>query len=164
MKIAISSEGTSLESPVDPRFGRAKYFALVDTDTGECSFHDNTQNLNAPQGAGIQAAQAVANLGARSRIDRPRRPQGVHNTPGSQHRCLYGCLWNGERGDRPVQERAARTCHQSRCGRALGIMNTVTRTHDEPHTVIATETLGMERPNASAHFRGKRRYNWRKPC
>ena len=66
MKIAISSEGTSLESQVDPRFGRAKYFALADTDSGECSFHDNIQNLNAPQGAGIQAAQAVVNLGAQA--------------------------------------------------------------------------------------------------
>ncbi|MGD0652853.1 MAG: NifB/NifX family molybdenum-iron cluster-binding protein [Thermoguttaceae bacterium] len=64
MKIIITSEGTSLESQVDPRFGRTKYFVLVDTETGEFSAHDNTQNLNAPQGAGIQAAQAVARLGA----------------------------------------------------------------------------------------------------
>ena len=64
MKIIITSEGTSLESPVDPRFGRAKHFILVDTDTGEFSSHDNAQNLNAPQGAGIQAAQTVARLGA----------------------------------------------------------------------------------------------------
>ena len=66
MKIAISSEGTSLESPVDPRFGRAKHFVLVDTDTGEFSAHDNAQNLNAPQGAGIQAAQTVARLDAKA--------------------------------------------------------------------------------------------------
>jgi predicted Fe-Mo cluster-binding NifX family protein len=64
MKIIITSQGTNLESPVDPRFGRAKYFVLVNTDSGELSAHDNTQNLNAPQGAGIQAAQAVAQLGA----------------------------------------------------------------------------------------------------
>ena len=64
MKIIITSEGTSLESQVDPRFGRAKHFVLVDTDTGESSAHDNSQNLNAPQGAGIQAAQTVARLGA----------------------------------------------------------------------------------------------------
>jgi predicted Fe-Mo cluster-binding NifX family protein len=64
VKIIITSEGTSLESPVDPRFGRAKYFVLVDTDTGEFSTHDNAQNLNAPQGAGIQAAQTSARLGA----------------------------------------------------------------------------------------------------
>ncbi len=64
MKMAITSQGTGLDSPVDPRFGRAKHFLLVDTDTGQASTHDNTQNLNAPQGAGIQAAQTVARLGA----------------------------------------------------------------------------------------------------
>ncbi len=64
MKIAVSSEGSRLESRVDPRFGRAKYFVLYDVDTGETSSHDNAQNLNAPQDAGIQAAQTVARLGA----------------------------------------------------------------------------------------------------
>ena len=64
MKIIITSEGPGLDSRVDPRFGRAKHFVLVDTETGEFSAHDNAQNLNAPQGAGIQAAQTVARLGA----------------------------------------------------------------------------------------------------
>jgi predicted Fe-Mo cluster-binding NifX family protein len=64
MKIIITSEGTSLDSQVDPRFGRTNQFVLVDTDTGEFSTHDNAQNLNAAQGAGIQAAQAVARLDA----------------------------------------------------------------------------------------------------
>jgi predicted Fe-Mo cluster-binding NifX family protein len=64
MKIIITSEDQGLNSRVDPRFGRAKHFVLVDTETGEVSAHDNAQNLNAPQGAGIQAAQAVSRLGA----------------------------------------------------------------------------------------------------
>jgi predicted Fe-Mo cluster-binding NifX family protein len=64
MKVAVTAQGSGLDSPVDPRFGRAKYFLLVDTETGEFTAHDNVQNLNAPQGAGIQAAQAVVNLGA----------------------------------------------------------------------------------------------------
>ena len=64
MKIIITSEGPGLTSRVDPRFGRAKHFVLFDTETGEASSHDNAQNLNAPQGAGIQAAQTVAQLGA----------------------------------------------------------------------------------------------------
>ncbi|MBN2216019.1 MAG: NifB/NifX family molybdenum-iron cluster-binding protein, partial [Pirellulales bacterium] len=63
MKLAVTSQGTGLDSPVDPRFGRAKYFVVVDTDAGTASAHDNAQNLNAPQGAGIQAGQAVARLG-----------------------------------------------------------------------------------------------------
>ncbi len=64
MKIAISSSGTALDAPVDPRFGRAAKFILVDTDTGAFSVHDNTQNLNAAQGAGIQSGETVSRLGA----------------------------------------------------------------------------------------------------
>ncbi len=64
MKVIVTAEGPRVESPVDPRFGRAKYFVLVDTETGEHAAHDNAQNLNAAQGAGIQAAQCVARLGA----------------------------------------------------------------------------------------------------
>ena len=60
MKIIITSEGPGLTSRVDPRFGRAKHFVLFDTETGEASSRDNAQNLNAPQGAGIQAAQTIA--------------------------------------------------------------------------------------------------------
>jgi predicted Fe-Mo cluster-binding NifX family protein len=52
-----------LESPVDERFGRAAFFVVVDTVTGAYEAHDNAQNLNAAQGAGIQAAQAASRLG-----------------------------------------------------------------------------------------------------
>jgi predicted Fe-Mo cluster-binding NifX family protein len=63
MKIAVTSQGQELSSPVDPRFGRAKYFVVVDTDSGQSTAHDNSQNLNAAQGAGIQAGRNVAGLG-----------------------------------------------------------------------------------------------------
>ena len=64
MKIVITSQGADLASAVDPRFGRAKNFILVDTETKEFSVHDNAQNLNAAQGAGIQAGRTVVDLGA----------------------------------------------------------------------------------------------------
>jgi predicted Fe-Mo cluster-binding NifX family protein len=64
MKLVVTAQDSSLDSPVDPRFGRARYFLLVDTDTGQFTPHDNVQNLNAAQGAGIQAAQTVVRLGA----------------------------------------------------------------------------------------------------
>jgi len=64
MRIVITTQGATLDSPVDPRFGRAKHFLVVDTDTGEFSAHDNSQNRGAAQGAGIQAGRAVADLGA----------------------------------------------------------------------------------------------------
>ncbi|NQT16539.1 MAG: NifB/NifX family molybdenum-iron cluster-binding protein [Planctomycetes bacterium] len=63
MKIAVTSQGPDLNSQVDPRFGRAKAFIVVDTDTNEFSVHDNTQNLSAAQGAGIQAGRTVVDLG-----------------------------------------------------------------------------------------------------
>jgi len=66
VKVAVTSQGTDRDSRVDPSFGRAKYFVLVDTETDEFSAHDNQQNLNAPQGAGIQAARNVAKLGAKA--------------------------------------------------------------------------------------------------
>ncbi|MBN1512087.1 MAG: NifB/NifX family molybdenum-iron cluster-binding protein [Phycisphaerae bacterium] len=68
MKLLITSSGTALESPVDPRFGRAKQFLVVDSETLACEAHDNAQNLNAAQGAGIQAAQNAVNLGAEAVI------------------------------------------------------------------------------------------------
>lgn len=60
MRVAVTSQGKELTSEVDPRFGRAACFLIVDTDTGEHRAVDNSQNLNAAQGAGIQAAQTVA--------------------------------------------------------------------------------------------------------
>jgi len=62
MKVAVTSQGADLTSEVDPRFGRARCFIVFDTDTGGFTPHDNTQNLNAVQGAGIQAARRVADL------------------------------------------------------------------------------------------------------
>ena len=64
MKVAVSSVGTTLESAIDPRFGRAASFVLVDTETGEHEAIDNAQNFNAPQGAGIQAAQTISSTNA----------------------------------------------------------------------------------------------------
>ena len=63
MKIAIPAAGNDVNANLDPRFGRARYFLVADTETGAVEAHDNTQNLDAAQGAGIQAAQNVVNLG-----------------------------------------------------------------------------------------------------
>ncbi|MFC1714088.1 NifB/NifX family molybdenum-iron cluster-binding protein [Candidatus Poribacteria bacterium] len=64
MKIAITAQGGSLEAKVDPRFGRAGCFVIVDPDTMEFEVVDNKQNVQAAAGAGVQAAQLVAEHGA----------------------------------------------------------------------------------------------------
>ena len=61
MKIAITSSGENLENEIDLRFGRAKGFIIYDLENNSFEFIDNVQNLEAVQGAGIQAAQNVVN-------------------------------------------------------------------------------------------------------
>lgn len=64
MKIAVTSQGKELESPVDPRFGRAAYIIIVDSETSNFEVIDNKENINALKGAGIQAASNISNKGA----------------------------------------------------------------------------------------------------
>ena len=59
-KIAVASSGKTLESQVDPRFGRCPYFLIVDSETEEFEVMENTAG-QAFRGAGISAAQMVAN-------------------------------------------------------------------------------------------------------
>lgn len=63
MKIAFAAAGETPEAALDSRFGRAAQFIVYDTDADSYEVVDNIQNLNAAQGAGIQAAQTVAQTG-----------------------------------------------------------------------------------------------------
>ncbi|MBC2712219.1 MAG: NifB/NifX family molybdenum-iron cluster-binding protein [Desulfosarcina sp.] len=60
MKIAVTSTGQDLDSPMDPRFGRAAYILIVDSDTLDFEVLDNAENVNAFKGAGIQAATMIS--------------------------------------------------------------------------------------------------------
>ena len=64
MKIAITTAGDTLQSQVDPRFGRALKFVIYNTDNNTHEIFDNHQDLNAVHGAGIQAAENVVRNGA----------------------------------------------------------------------------------------------------
>jgi predicted Fe-Mo cluster-binding NifX family protein len=66
MRIAITALGKEMLSPVDQRFGRARWFIVAETDTGEFESVDNEKNVDAAQGAGIQAARNVARLGVKA--------------------------------------------------------------------------------------------------
>ena len=63
MKVAVTSNGKDLNAEVDPRFGRAAYFLIVDPDTMEYKAVENTQNMELPQGAGIQAGKTIVENG-----------------------------------------------------------------------------------------------------
>lgn len=52
MKIAVSATGKSLDSDMDPRFGRCNGFVLFDSDTGQADYLDNGANRGLAQGVG----------------------------------------------------------------------------------------------------------------
>lgn len=60
MLIAVSAKTPDEKSEIDPRFGRAAYFAIYDTEADNYKFVENTQNLQAAHGAGIQTGQMIA--------------------------------------------------------------------------------------------------------
>ncbi len=62
MRVAVSAAGPTLDSPVDPRFGRCTYFVVVDTDTMSAEAIENA-SVAAAQGAGIATAQMIAGKG-----------------------------------------------------------------------------------------------------
>jgi len=68
MKIAFTTSGETLDSPLDSRFGRAPKFIIYDLEDDSLEVIDNQQNLNAVQGAGIQSAQTVAKTGAKALV------------------------------------------------------------------------------------------------
>ena len=67
MKVAVAASGNNLDAQADPRFGRCNYFVIVDTDTMAFEALDNTAAAQG-SGAGIAAAQLVANSGAEAVI------------------------------------------------------------------------------------------------
>lgn len=64
MKIAFTTTGENLDAPIDARFGRALRFLIYDTDDNDFTIINNSQNLNAPHGAGIQSAETIVKTGA----------------------------------------------------------------------------------------------------
>ena len=67
MKIVLTTTTSDIAAEVDPRFGRGAYFLLVDTDTDKWEAHANP-GVGAAGGAGIKAAQFVAEQGAKAAI------------------------------------------------------------------------------------------------
>jgi len=70
VKIAVSASDKGLESSVDPRFGRCPYFIIVETEGNEIKSEEAIENTStqAMRGAGIAAAQLVANKGVKAVI------------------------------------------------------------------------------------------------
>jgi len=77
MKIAISSTGPDLDAQVDLRFGRCQYFVLIDDKAENFEFLDN-EAAALSGGAGLQAAQMIAEAGVKAVITGNIGPNAIN--------------------------------------------------------------------------------------
>lgn len=89
MRVCITSSGPSLDSEMDPRFGRCQYFLFVDPQSLEMEAVENP-NIGASGGAGIQSAQFVANKGVEAIITGQVGPNAFTTLQAAGMKILVG--------------------------------------------------------------------------
>ena len=89
MKVVISATGLDLESTVDERFGRCKYFLIVETDDMSYEAVDNV-NADLSTSAGIQSASFVASTGAEALITGNCGPKAMQVFAETNIRIILG--------------------------------------------------------------------------
>ena len=78
MKIAVTAREPLPTAPVDERFGRAYWLLVYDPWTGAWDTIDNAEARNAVQGAGIKAAQNIADQGVDILLTGVTGPKAFH--------------------------------------------------------------------------------------
>ncbi len=68
MKLAVSAQQNSLDSPFEFRFGNARGFVLYDTSLGDISYIENWTRFNPTQRAGMHLVQMISDQGAQAII------------------------------------------------------------------------------------------------
>ncbi len=90
MKVAVTSSGPTLETQVDPRFGRCVYFLIVDTDTMRLEAVENP-NVGLGQGAGVQSAQLLAGKKVESVLTGNCGPNAHETLTAAGIKVVLGC-------------------------------------------------------------------------
>lgn len=62
-KIAVTATGNTLDSQLEPRFGRAAWFMVYDSETSTWTPLDNRHTATSAHGAGTETAQAIHDAG-----------------------------------------------------------------------------------------------------
>jgi predicted Fe-Mo cluster-binding NifX family protein len=101
MKIALSSDSPYIEGNVNQRFGRCPYFIIFNLDNEEWEALPNP-GAKASGGAGVQAAQLVANSGATAIIS------GGHFGPSAHSALEAGGVEMLSSGTIPLKEAIAK--------------------------------------------------------
>lgn len=90
MKIAVTATGNTLESSLDPRFGRCRFFLVV--EIADLSFEPMVNpNVSRDSAAGIQAAQLLANTGIQFVITGNCGPNAYQTLTAAGIGVIVGC-------------------------------------------------------------------------
>ncbi len=88
-KICVTSAGPTLESTVDPRFGRCAYFIIVDSESLAFEAVPNDA-ARASGGAGVRAAQIVAGYSVEAILTGSVGPNAFPALEGAGIKILVG--------------------------------------------------------------------------
>ena len=123
MKIAISAKGTDLDAEIDERFGRAAYILIVDSDTMTVDVLDNTENINAAQGAGIQAASMVSGQGAGALLTGSCGPKAMTAFAGAGVAVYTGQFGSARQAVERFKKGELQQTTQANVGEKFGVNN-----------------------------------------
>jgi len=90
MKIAVTSSEKHLDAEADPRFGRCRYFLIIDTDTLEYESLENS-NVALGSGAGIQSARQMAEKGVKFILTGNCGPKAYQTLSAAGIGVIVGC-------------------------------------------------------------------------
>ncbi len=90
MKVCITSTGNSIDSKMDPRFGRAAYFVLADTDTDKVEIIENTAAVSGG-GVGITSAQLMADKDVKAVVTGNMGPNAMNVLNTAEIEIYRGC-------------------------------------------------------------------------
>lgn len=82
MKVAVTSTGKDLDSMMDERFGRCRYFIIKDTASEGFEVFEN-EYANSSHGTGVQVAQFVSGKGVQALITGNVGPNAMSVLAGS---------------------------------------------------------------------------------
>jgi len=91
--VGVSSLEPSLDAPVDPRFGRAVGFVIVNPETMEHRFLDNPAVVEMAHGAGTQTAEAIIEAGVEVVLTGfvgPKAFRALHEAGVKAVQCMSG--------------------------------------------------------------------------
>lgn len=93
MRICVSAVANNLDAQLDPRFGRCPYFVIVDSENMQFEAIPNMAS-SATGGAGIQAAQTIANKGVKVVITGNVGPNAFQALSAAGIRIVTGAFGN----------------------------------------------------------------------